>query len=113
MTYNLFLDDERFPEMVDYSGYRDFGNFDFWVVVRNIHDAQYYIDKHGLPVIMSLDHDLGNHKFTGMEFVKWLVNDYLIDGGRSLGSTIVHVHSMNPIGKMNMLAYIDSYLMQI
>lgn len=110
MTYQLFLDDERFPEIVDHSEYKEFGVNDFWIIVRNVHDARYYIETHGLPTIMSLDHDLGDHKFTGMEFVKWLVNTYLVDGENKLGSTIVHVHSMNPVGKKNMESYINSYI---
>ena len=46
MTYKLFIDDERVPY-----------NPDEWIVVRTAQKAIEYVSKHGMPLVMSLDHD--------------------------------------------------------
>lgn len=57
--------------------------------------------------ILDLDHDLGDFAFDGgdgIEFVKWLV-----ETGRTTKKYKVMLHTMNIVGKVNMLALVDRY----
>lgn len=91
MTYKMFIDDERMPPD------------DSWVVVRSSSEALVYIRANGMPTHMSLDHDLGGDDTT-MVFLKNLIivfpfgpiPDYV-------------VHSANPIGRLNMISYLESW----
>lgn len=55
MTYQLFLDDERYPVLKK----------DNWVIAtpwhiaRNYDDAIWYVQNLGVPRFISFDHDLG------------------------------------------------------
>lgn len=99
----LFLDDERYPTDL-------YPEDDDWILIRNVPDMRWYIRTYGLPTEMSLDHDLGPGKETGYDFVKWFVNDILIDGDVSYQHIGFRVHSMNPVGAKNMQAYWDNFL---
>lgn len=82
----LFLDDCR--KAPDYT----------WDVVRNYDQFVAYIQLHGVPDIISFDHDLGQEESvekTGYDCAKWLVERGL------LPSKGYYVHSMNPVGKDN------------
>lgn len=115
----IYLDDVRTPTEKG------------WTVVRNYDEFVEAVNKHGLKNIkvISLDHDLGdeamteyysnvkrNHKLdysnirnekTGMDCCKFLVNKS-IDDNEQLPQ--VFVHSANPIGRDNMMNYINNFL---
>lgn len=84
-----------------------------WIVVRNYDQFVAFIEKHGVPDVISFDHDLGAEHYpkctadlekeidyskytekTGYDCAKWLVANY------SLPESCV-VHSMNPVGSKN------------
>ena len=127
-TYNLFLDDFRMP--VDCSRYMQnpgLYNLNQWVIVRNYDEFVKFIEKNGLPDMISFDHDLADEHYsndmysgtevynknyetftekTGMDCAKWLV-DYCMDKDQSLPEYIVH--SMNPAGGKNIWEYLENY----
>ena len=90
-----------------------------WIVVRNYNDFINYIDGHGLPEIISFDHDLGEEHYekqlpydqytekTGYHCAKWLI-DYCIDNNKKL-PTIILIHSMNFAGSLNIKSLFESY----
>jgi hypothetical protein len=111
-----YLDDVRIPIDKD------------WVVVRNYDEFVQKINTIGLENIdlISLDHDLGDSAMnewrhnvvksytinydnitekTGMDCVKWLVNQWL--NGKPVVDVVVH--SANAIGSGNMMGYINNY----
>lgn len=52
-------------------------------------------------IIIDLDHDLGEEK-TGYDVCKWIVeNQYPL--------TAFHVHTMNPVGRANMIQLLKHY----
>ncbi len=89
MTYKLFLDDERFPA----------GNDD-WFIARTANDAAHKVTKDGMPISVSLDHDLGDGP-TGAEFVIWLIGHMLDEDIKFPSGFVFYVHSMNPVGAAN------------
>jgi hypothetical protein len=95
--WKLFLDDERYPPTDTLRSN--------WRIARNVDDAIYYIRIYGRPDYMSLDHDLGYGKQTGMDFCKWLVN-WSIDTGWTIPDFFIH--SQNPVGAENMASYLVS-----
>ncbi len=95
----LFLDDERDPPK---------GNW-HWAVVRSSDEAIAWITMNGLPVYMSLDHDLGGDD-TSMRFLNWLTDYHLQKGGAFPRYT---VHSQNPVGAANIKGLLRSYLTHI
>ena len=84
----LFLDDVRDPPD------------DRWHVVRNYHDCINILMGANVEVI-SLDHDLGDDK-TGYDVVKFMAEE-------NIWPSVVNVHSMNPVGRDNMLSVINRY----
>ena len=125
MSYNLFLDDERYPRKVTWV---DLPLVE-WVIVRNYNQFVNKIKTDGLPDRISFDHDLsyehypcsepdggiGNPKNipyqsykekTGMDCAIFLV-EYCRE--KKLNIPTYYVHSMNPIGKSNIISYIKSY----
>jgi hypothetical protein len=111
--YNLFLDDERFPqtaitlvtENVDL--YKD--NND-WVIVRNYNEFVDMVNEMGMPNMVSFDHDLADinndKEKTGFDAAKWLV-DYCMDNDVKLPN--YQVHSANPVGKENIKSYLENF----
>ena len=93
MEYKLFLDDIRFPKP-----------FDNWHIVRSYNQFVSHIEKYGLPIEMSLDHDLGE-ELTGYDCIKWMINEKQYD----LRNIKIKVHSMNPIGKENIEFIINNW----
>jgi hypothetical protein len=98
-----------------------------WDVVRTYDDFVGYIEHFGLPDVISFDHDLAdehydsemyslsnsyNEKYltfkekTGYECAKWLC-EYCSKNNLPLPLYIIH--SMNPIGKENILSVLESY----
>ena len=112
--YNLFLDDERFPKNVTWIQLPLVN----WIIVRDFKQFVNIIEKRGLPNTVSFDHDLAEDHYrttipkidykekTGYECAKWLV-EYCME--RNLNFPNYTVHSMNPIGKQNIISLIDSY----
>jgi hypothetical protein len=130
----LFLDDIRVPfDCLKYMKadvshiYEDTD----WDVVRSYEDFVGYIEHFGLPELISFDHDLAdehyssemyslsnsyNEKYptfkekTGYECAKWLC-DYCTKNKLLLPMYVVH--SMNPIGKENILSVLESYTKKV
>jgi hypothetical protein len=125
MSYNLFLDDIRQPVQV--------GNYMLpvelrglyrklhWVIVRNYNEFVRYIEDHGLPQLISFDHDLAEVHYdpsttresiefypeTGLDCMKWMI-EYIQD--RVLKPPTVLVHSMNPDGRENIEKLFQNFL---
>jgi hypothetical protein len=123
MKYNLFLDDERIPEMVTWVNLPDVE----WEIVSCYEQFVYTIEKNGLPEIVSFDHDLGESSYkefhrawnsdrvikysnikekTGYHACKWLV-EYCLE--KNLKFPQYYIHTMNSIGRDNIQSLIDSY----
>ena len=126
----LFLDDIRVPfDCLSYMkpNVKHIYEDNNWDVVRTYDDFVGYIEHFGLPELISFDHDLadehysnkmydGNNLYnklydefkekTGYECAKWLC-EYCSKNKLPLPMYIVH--SMNPIGKENILSVLDSY----
>lgn len=132
MSYKLFLDDFRKPiQCVNYM-YRRIGNknpvyLQEWVVVKNYDEFVDYITIHGMPELISFDHDLSDahysgeisnatdwedyyllsdREMTGYDCAKWLV-DYCETNNKPLPE--FYVHSMNSVGTQNIQRYLDNY----
>lgn len=103
MTWNLFIDDERFPP----SDGRE------WVIAR---DGSQVVDEmlnRGMPSYISFDHDLGPNSGTGYDIVKLLVDVDMRtteEQYRFPQDFDFYVHSQNPIGKTNIESYLKNYL---
>lgn len=117
--YNIFLDDVRHPHQVT------------WVdlpqkpysLVRNYQEFVDLITIRGIPEFIAYDHDLSDSHYgdglhdedinynkykekTGYDAAKWLVNECMKKGVKH---PPYMVHSMNPIGKQNIINYVESY----
>lgn len=119
-NYKLFLDDIRNPEDVYKYMLNDSNEFvrldalkyknnEDWVVVRSYQEYVFYILEHGIPSVISFDHDLADfsgingEERTGYDCAKWLVS-VLMDNPTSFPNW--DVHSKNSVGAKN----IDNYL---
>lgn len=107
MTWNLFLDDERFPP----NDGRE------WVIARTCADATLEVLHRGFPSYISFDHDLGENQKTGHDFAKVLVENDIISGKKETREMYkfskdfsFYVHSQNPIGKANIEGLLNGYL---
>jgi hypothetical protein len=112
LRWSLWLDDERFPpENTDPDYPSHFPRVSpEWRIARNFHDAKWLIETYGIPVFMSLDHDLGARAlFTGMDFIKWFC-DHLNTGKELPEGFRLYVHSQNPVGRENMMRYFQNFL---
>lgn len=84
-----------------------------WIVVRSYKDFIKYIEKlkNLENLTISLDHDLGltenEIEKTGYDCVKWLCN-YCQDNNIKFPK--YYIHSMNDVGALNMLSYINNYI---
>lgn len=118
--YNLFLDDVRLPNHVTWV---DLPPNQHYSVVRNYQEFVDLITLRGLPKFVTYDHDLSDDHYghglrgdnipydqyaekTGYDCAKWLV-DYCMKKG--VKHPPYQVHSMNPIGKKNIISYVESY----
>lgn len=125
MSYQLFLDDERLPHRVTWVKLPAGP----WTVVKNYKDFVSYVTKHGMPLFVSFDHDLAEEHYrpsmydpdkhytkyytdgtfkekTGYDCAKWLI-EYCMDN--NLKFPEYAVHSMNPIGKDNIISLIENF----
>lgn len=117
--YYLFLDDVREPSDVTWV---DMPQHD-WIIVRNFNEFKTKILKKGIPSFVAYDHDLSDTHYghglrgdkipyeqysekTGYDCAKWLI-------AHCMDKKVKHppyvVHSMNPVGKQNIISYVDSY----
>lgn len=114
MSYKIFLDDVRMPRDVTWVN-MPLGP---WSIARNYDQFIGVIKSIGLPDFISFDHDLADEHYgggakydqyvekTGYECAKWLV-DYCIE--HKLTMPGYQVHSLNPIGKENIIKYIENF----
>lgn len=119
-NYNLFLDDNRIPTHVTWV---DVPKDQHYSVVRNYQEFVDIITLRGLPKFVTYDHDLSDCHYghglkgdnipydkytekTGYDCAKWLV-EYCMNKGVKHPSYMVH--SMNPVGKSNIISYVESY----
>ena len=87
----LYIDDIRTPQL------------QCWAIARSSQEAMDWVDKNGIPDIISFDHDLGGDD-TVMVFLKKFVEKYP-DGYKIK----YYIHSANPIGRLNIQSFIDSW----
>jgi hypothetical protein len=99
-----------------------------WTLVKTYEEFVHVIETYGLPKFISYDHDLGdrayheyfkavaeNRKFnydaidekTGYDCVKFVIDKCIACG--NIPHPEYAVHSMNAIGKANIISYIKSY----
>ena len=124
MSYYLFLDDERFPQDVTWVKLPPHN----WTIVRNYADFVRTIENKGLPAEIAFDHDLGFEHYTalhttsklfngiidynsfkektGYDCTKWLI-EFCLE--KNLPFPKFYVHSMNPIGKQNIINAVNSF----
>ena len=118
--YNLFLDDYRIPTHVTWVKIPDYQHY---TVVRNYKQFVDLIELRGLPQFICYDHDLADDHYnqshvrsdinydkyeekTGYHCAQWLIN-YCID--KKIKHPPYIVHSLNPVGKDNIISLIESY----
>jgi len=103
--YNLFLDDMR-------NANKFLDDVRAWETVRSYTEFVRIIQQRGLPRFISFDHDLpyNNSEYpnekTGMDCAKWLV-EFCMKTNQQLPE--FQVHSMNPVGKLNIQSLLESY----
>ena len=114
MSYKLFLDDMRWPKDVKWIELP----LGPWAIVRDYDGFVRHIQRYGLPSFVTFDHDLADEHYlpevkedtyteeTGYDCAKWLV-EYCIEKGLTFPEYAVH--SMNPIGKQNIISYIENF----
>lgn len=98
----LWLDDIRDPHVFDITPYIPEPP-DFIVWVKSEKEFEEYIVENGIPEFISFDHDLGEGK-SGKDAANFLV-DYCINNNQSLPA--YGSHSSNPVGKENIIKYLD------
>ena len=116
-TYNLFLDDIRVPGDVTWIKLPTVE----WHIVRNYEEFIHAILTKGIPAFVTYDHDLSDQHYTsnqnainynkfrektGYECAQFLVNQCMNKG---IKHPRFAVHSMNPVGRQNIVSYINSY----
>lgn len=138
--YHLFVDDERVPTdcaryMHNWVGKKNPELYlhTEWVIVRSFDEYVDYITEHGMPAMISFDHDLADshikyyqenlegkpweekklHEYdydsfkegTGKKCADWLI-DYCLLTNQKL--PIYYVHSANPVGRVNITSVLES-----
>lgn len=122
MKRALYLDDVRTPTVT-------LPDHEPWVVVRNYQEFVDYITEHGVPDMISFDHDLAKEHMddyfdqvalngfqyptyeryeekTGLDCARWLI-EHLQKTGEQLKK--VSVHSHNPVGSSNIQSMINGF----
>lgn len=128
----LFLDDYRWPDHCAKYMHTRIGAENIiytdpdWEIVRNYNQFVDWINRNGLPNIISFDHDLAGAHYTeeyqdsrvimkysestsektGYHAAKWLI-DYCIEKSKSLPKYFVH--SMNPVGAENITKLLENF----
>ncbi len=121
-NYNLFLDDERNPNIsMNYTG-NDIYWIKKWTTVKNYNEFIDYIKTKGIPEIISFDHDLASEHYkyacathipynelkikTGYHCLIWLLT-YCTRKNLELPEILIH--TMNVTGADTMQNMIDAY----
>lgn len=122
--YNLFLDDDpsRIPHELTWIELP----LVEWIFVRSYDEFVNYIKANGIPAHVSFDHDLGETAYqefhrafhsdkiinydnikdkTGYDCAKWLA-ELCID--RKVSLPQYYVHTLNPIGRQNIVSILES-----
>jgi hypothetical protein len=100
--YGIWLDDLRNPPTYIVEPFT-------WIVCRSMDEATQVVNQLGWPSFVSFDHDLGDQVPTGMDFARWLVNFDLDTNSMPQGWTY-RVHTMNPVGKKNIIGLLENYM---
>ena len=100
----MFLDDIRDPKN------------DYDVIVRSFEEAINFVKENGIPTFISFDHDLGCDEMgsilkSGYDFAKWLVDMDIENISKFPDNFTFDIHSANPIGKNNIKAILNNYLL--
>lgn len=107
MKHLIWLDDIRDP-ILFIKG--NISNYDIhWVKNYNEFVSKYDSLKIIPDLEISLDHDLGE-ELTGYDCVKYVVNDCM---ERNAPLPLINVHSSNPVGRTNIIMYINNYKKKI
>ena len=123
MSYYLLLDDIR--KISDVRKYCTLPNIpdNEWILVRSYNEFVTMINKLGIPKFVTYDHDLSDFHYghglrgdvipydsykekTGYDAARYLVNECMTKGVKHPQYV---VHSMNPVGKANIINYVESY----
>ncbi len=104
MSYRMFLDDLRPAPPGTYG----------LVVCRSYQHAVDVMERDGCPYFVSFDHDLGEvdgkPALTGYDVAKWMIGRDIESGGRFFPDGFRwHVHSANPVGRINIEGLFMSY----
>jgi hypothetical protein len=120
MSYKLFLDDMREPKEVYYYYPQKIYLEEDWVIVRSYDEFMETILEKGMPEFVSFDHDLADEHYglegsgcqyddykekTGYDCAIWLA-EHIVDNLLPLPD--YKVHSMNPIGRDNIIHYLEN-----
>jgi len=74
-----------------------------FIHVKNLAELKALLTAQSEPIeIMSFDHDLGEDTPSGYEIIKWLAEHHLDRWPKE-----IQVHSANPVGRDNILAFAD------
>ena len=112
MSYKLFLDDYRTPEMVTWAKLAPGP----WVIVKDYDEFRAAIEEHGIPEFIAYDHDLadihhdetfGAQERTGWHCAAFLIQEYCLEF--EIPHPPYMVHSMNPVGAERIRNYIEDY----
>jgi hypothetical protein len=60
------------------------------------------VEDHGLPNVISFDHDLGENEPNAMKFMLWLIDQHLDEKLDLNNVEKVFIHSANPVGVRNL-----------
>jgi hypothetical protein len=101
MGWRLFIDDERMPVREDE-----------WFIARDYNDARCLVLRHGVPIFISFDHDLGDGP-TGAAFADWLIGFMLNEMWKFPNGFDYYVHSQNPVGAANIRGKMDAAIQHI
>ena len=94
MSYNLFIDDMRYPEDVTACLGKK------WVIARNMSEVEWLVDQSGPPDFVSFDHDMTDAHYGGNYSDGQTGADIAFVLIRLLGGQMCdyQVHSLNPDG---------------
>jgi hypothetical protein len=122
MSYNLFLDDVRVPQQVTWAAIP----LVEWEIVRSYDEFVKKVEEKGLPNFVTFDHDLAQEHYpffnaekgnmpeidyasykerTGYDCARFLVA-YCLERGLRLPPFTCH--SLNPVGRENIIAYLNN-----
>ena len=109
MTWNLFIDDERYPVNITWGSEEFYAQFP-WTIARTMAQVQDLVEQWGFPDFVSFDHDLGDGEPTGKDIANWMIEGDM-DGLHHIPDNFqFYVHSRNPVGKQNIESVLKSYM---